>query len=252
MAEETKDPKTKNDAKVTIGVRSLLIIAIVVSLFVGYAAGNIAPIFKVGTGTGTGTGTQTTTTTPNQLVQFSLPSYETPQGQSGAKINLIEFADYQCPYCTQFFSSTEPSIMQNYVNSGKIKYYFFDFAFLGPDSQTLAEGAWCANDQGLFWQYHDYIYSHQGQENSGWANATQVEALATNIQGLNMQQFSQCLDSAKYLSRVQQLTTQAQNVGVTGTPAFLIGNDKQGYTVVVGALPYSSFQTTLDSILAKA
>lgn len=193
----------------------------------------------------------TGTTTTQTVASLNIPSFVPYEGNSSATINIVEFGDYQCPFCEQFFSNTESQVMQNYVDNGKAKFYFLDFAFLGPDSTTLAEGAWCANDQNLYYQYHDYIYAHQQQENSGWANVTQVEALAANIPGVNAQQFNSCLESGKYQSRVQSNTQLGQNTGVTGTPSFFIGNDKIGYQMITGAYPYSTFQSTLDSQLAK-
>lgn len=179
------------------------------------------------------------------IVKFDIPSYVPYLGSDSATVNIIEFGDYQCPFCERFFTLTAPSLMQNYVNTGKARFYFMDFSFLGPDSQTLAEGAWCANDQGKYYDYHDYVYSNQGQENSGWATIDKVEAMAANIVGLDTQEFSSCLNSGRYASRVQELTRLGQSVGVGGTPTAFVGNQQDGYTAVVGAQPYSVFQALL-------
>lgn len=193
------------------------------------------------------------TQTANQAtVNLQIPDFAPYTGSSSAKINIVEFADYQCPYCSDFFAKTEPQITQNYVSTGKVRYYFLDFAFLGPDSVTLADGAWCANDQGKYYDYHDYVYSHQGQEGSSWGTADKIKAFAPSITGLNVQKFSACLDNKTYESRVNQLTQLGQSTGVTGTPAFFIGNSQIGYVFVNGDLPYSTFQQDLDSQLAKA
>jgi protein-disulfide isomerase len=222
---------------------------IAIALVVGYLAGNVFPYAKTAQPSTTGQTGQTGTGTISSL---SIPSFAPYRGQASAKINVVEFGDYQCPFCERFFTQTEPQLLQNYVNTGKVKFYFLDFAFLGPDSQTLGQGAWCANDQGKYYDYHDYIYSHQQQENSGWANATQVIAMAGNINGLSIQQFSSCLTSGTYQSRVQQNTQLGQSSQVTGTPSILIGNNQIGYTLVVGAQPYSSFQQAIDTQLTKA
>ncbi|HEV2339997.1 MAG TPA: thioredoxin domain-containing protein [Patescibacteria group bacterium] len=91
-------------------------------------------------------------------------------GNANATVKIVEFADFQCPFCEQFYTQTESQIITDYVKTGKAAFYFDNYAFLGPDSTTLAEGAYCAQEQGKFWQYHNFIYSHQGQENSGWAS----------------------------------------------------------------------------------
>lgn len=162
---------------------------------------------------------------------------------------MVEFGDYQCPFCERFFQQTEPQIKKDYIDTGKVKFYFLDFQFLGPDSQTLGQGAWCANDQGKYYDYHDYIYSHQGQENSGWATPDKVKAFVASIPGLDVQKFSSCLDSKKYESRVTELTQLGQKNGVSGTPTVFIGNPKDGYTAVVGAQPFQIFQKVIDSLL---
>lgn len=96
-------------------------------------------------------------------------------GDSNAKVLVVEFADYQCPFCEQFFTQTYPQIKKDYIDTGKIKFAFRDFPFLGQpttdpagdESMNAANAARCANDQGKFWDYHDYLYSHQGQEDGG-------------------------------------------------------------------------------------
>jgi len=182
-------------------------------------------------------------------VKLQIPSFAPSKGSDSAQLNIVEFGDYQCPFCEKFFKQNEPQILQDYVNTGKTKFYFLDFQFLGPDSQTLGQGAWCANEQGKYYDYHDYIYSHQGQENSGWATPGKVKTLATNISGLDSAKFNSCLDGNKYQSRVQQNTQMGQSLGVSGTPTVFIGNDRKGYISVVGAQPYDVVKQVIDKQL---
>src|SRR5712692_1621369 len=122
------------------------------------------------------TATAPTVTGPQSTVaKFDLPSFAPFRGSNSAQINLVEFGDYQCPFCARFFLLTEPQVLQNYANGGKLKFYFLDLTVIGADSLTLAQGAWCANEQGEYYQYHDYVFSHQGTENSGWGNASKVK-----------------------------------------------------------------------------
>jgi len=233
---------------------TLIVIVAALAFYFGYSVANLYPLtgrLQANTEQPSG-GTQAAQPTqPNQPIKFSIPDFAPYRGSSNAKINMVEFGDYQCPFCERHFSQTEPQIKQNYIDTGKVKYFFLDFAFLGPDSQTLGEGAWCANDQGLYYDYYDYIYSHQGQENSGWATPEKVKTMVKNIAGLNSQQFDSCLDSGKYTQRVKQNTQLGQNSGIDGTPGFLIGNDKIGYTLIRGAYPYASFQQILDAALRQ-
>jgi len=83
------------------------------------------------------------------------------RGDPNAPLTIIEFADFQCPYCGRFFAQTEPQIDKQYIQSGKVRFGYFDFAFLGPESNWAAEGAECAADQDKFWEYHDMLYSSQ-------------------------------------------------------------------------------------------
>lgn len=237
----------------------IMICIVVLLVAVSFSGGFILG----GNGRGTsGTGTVVQQQQPTQpagnnnnnnrpsTVSLNIPSYVSFEGSNSAKVNVIEFGDYQCPFCERFYTQTEPQISSNYIDTGKVKFYFMDFAFLGPDSQTLSQGAWCADEQGKYYAYHDYIYSHQGQENSGWATADKVKAMVANIQGLNTAAFGSCLDSGKYSSRVSELTQLGQSVGVSGTPSTLIGNDAKGYDLVVGAQPYSVLQQAIDKALA--
>ena len=220
-------------------------------LLVGYFLGNV---FQLSGAPSAGQVIQAapTPSQPTQQqgkVKFDIPSFVPFEGSNSAKVSVIEFGDYQCPFCERFFTQTEPQIQKNYVDTGKVKFYFMDFAFLGPDSQTLSQGAWCADEQGKYYDYHDYVYSNQGQENSGWATPDKVKSMVANIKGLDVQKFSSCLDSKKYESRVKQITQLGQTNGVSGTPSAFVGNANGGYTLVVGAQPYSVFQQTIDSEL---
>lgn len=122
---------------------------------------------------------------------------------------------------------------------------------MGDDSVTLGQGSWCADEQGKYYEYHDYMYSNQGQENSGWGTPDKVKNLVENIQGLDVEKFSQCLDSKKYESRNQQLTKFSGQLGLTGTPTMFIGNSEMGYTKITGAQPYSVFKQVIDTQLAS-
>jgi len=224
-------------------------------LVFGYFIGNTLPITenKIQPDDGvitsnTGEGEASTEKKIVGNVIFEVPQFAKFKGSDVASVNLVEFGDYQCPFCKRFFDQTEPQIMNDYVNTGKTKFYFLDFAIVGQDSFTLAQGAWCADDQGKYFEYHDYVYSNQGQENSGWGTPDKVKSFATNI-GLDAEEFSSCLDSKKYESRVQALTQFAVKLGVTGTPTMFIGDSERGYTKITGAQPYSVFKQIIDKYL---
>lgn len=176
---------------------------------------------------------------------FRLPDYAVAIGNSSAPVNFVEFGDYQCPYCRQFFETTQPQLIRDYVESGKASFYFLDFAFISADSGTLAQGAWCANEQGKYYEYHAYVYAKQGEERSGWGTPSKVKSLAAGVAWLNVSDFSQCLDSRKYAVRVQQSTALGQKFGVTGTPFMFVGNDRAGYVSFSGGTSYAQLQAAI-------
>lgn len=105
-------------------------------------------------------------------------------GDSNAPVTVIEYGDYQCPFCARFFIDVEPLIRQKYIETGKVKMIFRNYAFLGPESPAAAEAAECAKDQGQYWAYHDALYAaeHQdGQERNGNLNKDLFETIAQSL-----------------------------------------------------------------------
>jgi protein-disulfide isomerase len=179
---------------------------------------------------------------------MKLGANEAVLGNASAPVTIVEYADYQCPFCTKFFSQTEPLIVSNYVNTGKAKMVFRNLAFLGPESVAAASAAECANDQGKFWTYHDSLYKAKiadenkgGSENDGYFTQALFIQLAGQV-GLNVSQFTSCVSSNKYNNAVTQEKTDASNFGINSTPTFFINGQQ-----IQGAQPYSSFQQVLDA-----
>ena len=156
---------------------------------------------------------------------------------------LIEFSDFQCPFCGRFYVQTESQIDEAYIQSGKVRFGYFNFAFLGPESTWAAEGAECASDQDKYWEYHDVLYSSQSGENQGAFNKDNLKKFAEGL-GLDTSAFNECLDSGKYTQLIQDESSMASSIGVRSTPTFLINGQ-----AVVGAQPYEIFQQTIDSLL---
>jgi protein-disulfide isomerase len=170
-------------------------------------------------------------------------------GNPSAQITIIEFGDYQCHQCYNWFHNTKPSVFQNYVDTGKVNFVFVDFAFLGRDSPKASQASYCAEDQGKYWEYHNQLYTAQeSQIDNGWANSERLKAFAFNL-GLDMELFDTCIDSGKYAKRVQYNTAEAKKLGATGTPTFFIVGPNGQQQKLVGAQPYSVFQQLLDSMI---
>jgi protein-disulfide isomerase len=170
-------------------------------------------------------------------------------GNTSAPVTIVEFGDYQCPYCGKFFTETESQIREQYIKSGKVKMQFRDFPFLGPESDQSAQAAQCASDQGKFWLYHDALYKEEiadGHEGNGNLSLPKLKSIAQQL-GMDAAKFAGCLDSGKYKTEVQNDYDDGVAAGVQGTPAVFI-NGK----LLQGALPYSQFKTAIDEALAKA
>ncbi len=166
-------------------------------------------------------------------------------GDSSAKITIVEFGDYQCTYCHAFHQNTKDQLIQEYVDTGKVNFIFRDFPLNGPDSVLAAQAAYCANNQGKFWQYHDEIYNNWGGERTGWVNQNSLDKFANDV-GLDQTEFDTCLSDKKYENKVLDNQKFGEEIGVDATPTFVIFNDKK-ITKIVGAQPFSVFQV-LDSI----
>lgn len=169
-------------------------------------------------------------------------------GSKDAPVTLIEFGDYQCPFCARFFSETEEQIRKQYIETGKVKMVYKDYAFLGPESVAAAQAAECAKDQGKYWVYHDALYNEEivdNQENSGNLTTDRLKEIAVE-NGLNKSQFDPCFDSKKYESEVNGDYDEAQTLGVQATPTIFINNQK-----FTGALPFAAFQEAIDKILEQ-
>lgn len=165
-------------------------------------------------------------------------------GDPKAPVYIIEYGDYQCSYCLKFWSETEPQLIEEYVNTGKVYFEYRSVgAFLGPESAWAAEGVYCAGDQGKFWEYHDTLYTNWTGENAG--NFTQdkliqyAETLDLNIQG-----FESCLSQGKHKGTVEQDAAEAEAAGVRATPTFFINGVK-----VEGAQPFSILKQYIQDAL---
>ncbi|HET9907184.1 MAG TPA: thioredoxin domain-containing protein [Anaerolineales bacterium] len=180
-------------------------------------------------------------------------------GDPNAPIKIEEFADFQCPFCERFFEQTEPLLMQHYVDTGKVQFVYrsmgnFVSQNMGgarTESQDAAAAAYCAADQGKFWEMHDALYFNVLGEDAGSFTDRRLGAIAESV-GLDMNEFNDCYSSGKYADQVQQDFADGQAAGVTGTPGFVVTytvNGETKTTMIAGAQPFSEFQVQLEAIL---
>ena len=175
-------------------------------------------------------------------------------GNPDAPITIIEFSDFQCPFCARFHIQTLPTIMEEYIEKGSVKLVFRDFPIqsIHPNAVPASVAAECANEQGKFKQMHDILFEKQNE----WSNLETVYAIELFNQyseqiNLEQGQFSSCLSTAKYVKEIQNDLDDGRTYGVTGTPGFFIGNQQIGFVELKGAQPFESFKNVIDKQLGN-
>jgi len=169
-------------------------------------------------------------------------------GDASSSVTIVEFGDYQCPFCKRWNENTKPAIEKNLIETGKVSLIYVDFPIIGPDSITVHAGSYCAAEQGLYWEYHDFVYANQGHENDGWANSENLKILASGIDGLDADSFNECLDSKKYEQRVNDNKKIASDAGARSTPTFIIIPKDGPAELITGAQPYGTFKAIIDEM----
>jgi len=192
-------------------------------------------------------------TNPPSLISISLDD-DPVKGNLNAPITIVEFSDFQCPFCAKFHSTTLPQLEANYIDSGKVKFVYRDFPIqsIHPNAVPAALASECADEQGMFWEYHDLVFENQKkwQGLSGSRMVNTFEQYALEL-GLNTSDFNTCLESGKYVDEVKKDLQDGVSYGVTGTPGFFIGNDELGYVKIIGAQPYSVFERLIEGQIAR-
>jgi len=161
-------------------------------------------------------------------------------GDENAPLTIVEFSDFECPFCERFRSQTFDQIKSQYIDTGKVKFVYRDFPLtsIHPMAQKAAEAAECADDQGKFWEYHDVIFERQNL-----LSITSLKQWAQEL-GLDTNEFNDCLDSGKHTNEVNKDAQDAQSAGGRGTPFFVVGN-----VPVSGAQLFANFQAAIESQL---
>ena len=160
-------------------------------------------------------------------------------GNADAPVTIVEFSDFQCPFCARFYSQTYLTLKEEYVDTGKVKIVFRDFPLgFHPEAEPSAIAAECAHEQGKFWEFHDLIFENQGIMSAS-AYLDWAEQLS-----LDMTQFTDCVDSQKYKSEVAKDYNDGGRLGITGTPGFFVNGQ-----LLTGAQPYSVFAAAIEAEL---
>lgn len=170
-------------------------------------------------------------------------------GNPEAPVQVIEFADFECPACAQFFALTEPDVKTRLVDAGIISYRFMDLPLaMHPNTWHASNAAACANEQGKFWEMHDALFNTQDQWNGTVTRRPKgkLQELAKQV-GLDVGKWEECFDAQRYLPNVQAHEREAVRRGASQTPSFIIGS-----RLLAGSISYDKFKAYVDTALAEA
>jgi protein-disulfide isomerase len=175
------------------------------------------------------------------------------KGRKDARLALVEFSDYECPFCGRYFRETWPMIQQEFISAGKIKYIIRDFPIesMHRNAFKAAEAASCAGKQGKYWEMHDRLFQNQNQLG--------MEELPKHAEavGVNIASFQECLGSGSEEFAIRTNMEEGMRAGVQGTPTFFLGvQDSEGKSVkvvkmIVGAQPFAHFKETIEAALRE-
>jgi len=231
-----KDTIEINKSTLMVGVIVVLVIAFAASLMTGGFSGNNDNSARAAVAV-----PSAPAPTPSVNMK-ALVDDDAVLGDKNAPVTIVEFSDYECPFCGRFYSQTEGQIKSEYIDTGKVKLIYRDFPLLRlhKNAQKAAEAAECAGEQDKYYEMHDMLF-----ENGVTGGVTTFKGYAKSL-GLDTAKFDKCLDSGAMTKEIAKDVADAQAVGVQGTPAFYI-NGK----LISGAQPYSVFKTAIDSALAN-
>lgn len=175
------------------------------------------------------------------------------KGRVDAPLTLVEFSDFQCPFCGRHFAQTVPQIVREYIDTGKLKYVFrhFPLETIHPLALKASEASECANDQNKFWPMHDRLFG-----NPTMLAAQHLPAHGAAV-GLNAATFEQCMTAARHTAKIRRDMAEGQSLGVTGTPAFMLGRTVPGNSTIKveiftsGAKAYVGFKQDFDRLLGQ-
>ena len=236
VQKEPESPKNWFDPSKLILPGAILIAAILISgsiVFYGFMArGNLGGVAAGG----------------KEKVDVSVDD-DPMLGNPKAKVTLVEFSDFQCPFCRSFWSEAFQQIKKEYIDTGKVRFVYRDFPLsFHQGAVPAAQGAECADDQGKFWEMHDKMFQEQAKQGGGTVQFSDVDVKkwAGQVAGLDLGKWNECFNSNKYQSEVEKDFKDGTSYGVSGTPTTFING-----TALIGAQPFSAFKAEIDKLLQK-
>jgi protein-disulfide isomerase len=194
------------------------------------------------------TATHASAAAADSEVMIKLPQDIRSLGKDNAPVTIVEFSDYQCPFCNKFHTTTFAELKKNYIDTGTVRFISLDLPLdFHPNALQAAETLRCAGDQGKFWEMRDALIEHSTN-----LSKESILAFAPSVVG-DSTALRVCMESEKYKAAVESSRAEANKIGVTGTPTFIVGKtakDSLSGSRLVGAMPYTAFDFEIKKILA--
>ncbi|HTP02525.1 MAG TPA: DsbA family protein [Anaerolineales bacterium] len=215
----------------------LVVVAFALGIIIGYLAwGRTPAAFTVSAEPPAAV--EAATSAP-QYVRYKIPTDGYPSlGPANAPITLVEFADFQCPFCREWEQQTYKPLLAAYPGKIRIVYRDFPLTSIHPNAMPAAEAAQCANEQGKFWDFHDKLFASENLSDDVYKQYAQEL-------GLDMNKFNECASTHKYAKNIQADSDFATNLGINSTPTFFING-----LALIGAQPLNAFTSVIDKELA--
>lgn len=186
----------------------------------------------------------------NAALLAGIPQHGTVLGSPKARVTLVEYADLQCPFCGEFSRNALPSLIADYVRTGKVRLVFRGLAFVGPESESALRAALAAERQNRLWNFMHLLYDNQGAENSGWVTDSFIRSVAGGIAGTDVTRLVTDAQSTSVTDEIDAAQRLATSEGVNSTPSFFVGRTGGSLTALkVQSLDPAAFRPTLDRLL---
>ncbi len=186
----------------------------------------------------------------NTALLAGIPQHGDTLGSPKAPVTLVEYADMQCPYCAEYARNTLPTLIREYVRTGKVKMVFRGLEFVGPDSDVALRAVYAAGQQNKFWNYSHLMFENQGTENTGWVTEDLIKAIGEAVPGLDVQKMLAARQNQLVTDAIAVSGQRGQFDGVNHTPWFEVGKTGGATKVLdVQSLDPSAFRPALDQLL---
>ena len=177
----------------------------------------------------------------------NIREYSHSLGSPDAPITIIEFGDFQCPFCSEWYIETAMPLKEKYIESGQVELLFVDYPFLGDDSYPTAHASYCAEQQGMYWEFHEILYLNQGDTNDGWAIAEKIRDFASQV-NLDMKNYDECMASSEFNQKIDESLELGERHEVNQTPTFIVVNNSGEYQKIEGKQPLVVFEELMKKM----